>query len=282
MADVRQSQSQHTTYNEENSMGASILQATVRKRFGVTYAYHAGRTLTHLAVLLPGYLDHKDYPHLTRLASALRDCGFVTASLHPFGTWDQPDADGYSLRSVLDDVDSAIANDNGLDGLPSGLPAIVLGHSFGGLAAIYAASRNPRVCAAVAIMPPEPRPDCKGWWTDDVLEQWRSTGLRTSFRYDPVRRYERTFLVPYSFVEGFQSLPPFPTIASRIHVPILLMAGEADQSCPPVAVRRLHEQLPGSTFQSLPGIDHNYRESTEAISVVNGHVMDFLARELGV
>lgn len=61
---------------------------------------------------------------------------------------------------------------------------------------------------------------------------------------------------------------------SEITVAALVAAGEEDRSLPPAVSRRIHEQLPGSTFMEIPGAGH--LSALEQPEVVNQAILSYL------
>lgn len=62
-----------------------------------------------LAVLLPGFLDSKDYAHMVGLEQDLSKIGFTTVRFDPTGTWESSGTiNDYSFTQYLSDVTSVI------------------------------------------------------------------------------------------------------------------------------------------------------------------------------
>lgn len=222
-----------------------------------------------LAIICPGFLDSKDHPHLIALADMLAEEGYVAVRFDPYGTWE---SEGTILdytttqylddiRAVLDEMVRTTAYQN----------VLITGHSRGGMISILAAARDPRITAVAAIMPSTSRTI-----TGPKYEQWEKEGFSISRRRLQPDSVEREFRVPYSHVED-RKLYNVPLEAERIHVPLLLIAGEADDLVKPEFVKEIYDHAnEPKTCVELPGIGHDYRYSESEVKTVNEAVKVFL------
>ncbi len=65
-----------------------------------------------------------------------------------------------------------------------------------------------------------------------------------------------------------------PAELAATGVPVMFVVGEQDIICPPPLVRAMHEAVPGSRFEIIPGAGHSaYFEDHEAF---NALLLDFL------
>ena len=61
---------------------------------------------------------------------------------------------------------------------------------------------------------------------------------------------------------------------SKIHVPVIIVAGEADKICLPEDVRSIFEKAnEPKKYVLLPGIGHDYRRSSSQIEIVNREIV---------
>lgn len=154
----------------------------------------------------------------------------------------------------------------------AGRPAVLVGHSFGGVSALVAALRAPALARAVVLyetgMAWSP-----GWddghmqavlWGDDPEE----TGLRLMFgeRVEAMTPQERTtwLLEARAFVAEERSVrrgPP-PMELSRLAVP--LVYGCSDRSRFSSVAAYLGHEVPGVEIVELPGAGHNAHRSQPA------------------
>ena len=85
-----------------------------------------------LAVLLPGFLDTKDYQHLVLLGNTLAKAGYVAIRFDPAGTWQSSGAEkDYSMTQYLKDIRAVIRWAKHKKLFQKGI--VLLGHSMGGI-----------------------------------------------------------------------------------------------------------------------------------------------------
>ncbi len=229
-----------------------------------------------LAVLLPGFLDTKDYQHLVLLGDALAKAGYTAVRFDPVGTWKSSGSEKYySMTQYLRDVRSVLAWAKKRKLCPQDV--VLIGHSMGGRIALLSAAKIPHVLAVVAIMtqitfssPQTPRGKA-------IREKWIKSGFRASTRDIPGTRRFHTFRTPLRFLRDSEKYATSNTFG-KLFMPKLFLAGTSDTIAPPKVVRSLH-RLANSpkTFHLIQGIGHDYRHRKAQIAIVNRHILDFLA-----
>lgn len=228
-----------------------------------------------LAVLLPGFLDTKDYQHLVLLGNALAKAGYVVIRFDPVGTWHSSGAEkDYSMTQYLRDVRSVIIWAK-KRWTVTGI--ILLGHSMGGRIALLSAAKIPGVLVVVAIMTQMTFSSSQTLRGKAIREKWRASGFRNSVRDIPGTRKFRTFHTPIRFLRDSEKYAARRTFR-KFFVPKLFLAGTRDMIAPPKVVSALYRLTDGpKKFQLIQGIGHDYRHSKKEIAVVNRHILDFLA-----
>ncbi len=221
-----------------------------------------------LAILCPGYLDSKDYDHLVGLAHDLTAKGYTVARFDPIGTWESGgEIADYTtgeclenMKAVLEYMLKARAYKQILAG----------GHSRGGFIAMLYALREPRISAALAIMPPCSLIRRGNEWK---MEEWKKTGFKTSKRDVPNSSDYKTFTVPYSQVLEGAKFNVLEEIG-QLKVPVVLVAGELDRVITPAEVESIYQQAnEPKQLIVLPGIGHDYRHRLEEIKKVNEQIL---------
>lgn len=128
-----------------------------------------------LAVLLPGYLDTKNYNHIKLLEKDLNKIGYFTISFDPTGAWESDgEIEQYSFTQYLKDIDTIInyaKSKNKFDEI------ILIGHSFGGRIALYYATEHPEINTVIVIMSA-----LESYYSKKKLSIWKKTGLRFAKR----------------------------------------------------------------------------------------------------
>jgi pimeloyl-ACP methyl ester carboxylesterase len=247
--------------------GKYLLTATICK------SEEGGRE--KLAVLLPGFLDSKNYRGIAQLAEDVTELGFTSVRFDPTGTWEsEGKIEEYSISQYLKDVEAVVDFMIKQNGKPF-KAMVILGHSLGALMSILYGAKDEKVSGVVSIMPPQSfvRPDN---FKDRVIK-WKKDGEKVSTRDLPEDRNTfRKYPVPFSFVEDAMKYDSLKVVG-KIKKPLLLMAGELDDLITPDHVREIFEAAnEPKKLVILKGIGHDYRLNDEEIPVVNQPIMEFL------
>ncbi|HEY1074522.1 MAG TPA: alpha/beta hydrolase [Patescibacteria group bacterium] len=222
---------------------------------------HGSSDATKLAVVLPGFLDTKDYPHMKGHVEFLGNNGYLAVSFDPPGTWESDhDISNYTITHYLEAIDEVIAHFGNK-------PTLVVGHSLGGAMAMLAACRNPHVQGFVAIMSPY------AYVRDDneekKLVEWQPGEVKVSTRDLPRNPDEsREFKLPYSFIEDaihYNALEGLKTLTK----PKLFIIGKDDDVVPGLVTERAYTEAAEPKKLVVLDSDHDYRWHPELIEEVN-------------
>lgn len=219
------------------------------------------------ALVLPGLLDTKDYPHMRGHVDYLASLGFLALSFDMPGIWESgDDITQYTTTNCLQAVDEVITHVN--------KPVFVLGHSNGGRLASLTAIRNPQVYAMTAIMsaPTFVRESNRV----DRTVVWREEGTRMSNRDlpdDP--SHSREYRLPYSFCEDAMQYDTRRGL-DKLHIPKLFVLGEQDTTVLPAEVEKAYDVAaePKQLVRFMS--DHNYRFHPDLIQKMNTVIGDFI------
>lgn len=225
-----------------------------------------------LAILLPGYLDSKDYAHLIALAEDLKNKGYTVVRFDPTGTWESGGtiAD-HTVSQQFEDVKSVL--EYMLH--KSAYKHILLGgHSRGGLVSILYATKDPRISAVLALMPP---PILIRTVNKRKIIQWEKDGFRISVRDIPGKKIEKKeFRVPYANMKKDRRYNVLGEI-NNLRVPLLLIAGEGDDVVFPDDVKKIYDQAnEPKKFTIIKNINHDYRLRKRDIKIVNREILKWL------
>jgi hypothetical protein len=221
-----------------------------------------------LALVLPGRLDTKDYPHMRSHVDFLARRGYLALSFDPPGTWETDgDIALYSMTNYLLAINELITYFRNR-------PTFVLGHSRGGSMAMLAGVTNEYVSRFGAIM---------SWYSYDpkmystpVDSEWKSTGFKPSKRDLPNEpQKSRVFKLPYSFFEDQQQYDMSKGLKESSK-PKLFILGKNDETVDPDIVREAYFQASDPKMLFELESDHNYRFHNHLIEEVNHMVGKFL------
>lgn len=225
-----------------------------------------------LAILLPGYLDSKDYAHLVALAEDLKNKGYTAVRFDPTGTWESGGtiAD-YTVARQFEDVKSVLErmlHKNAYKQILLG------GHSRGGFIAILYAIKDPRISAVLALMPPSVLIRTVN---KRKIKQWEKDGFRVSVRDIPGKKIEKKeFRVPYANMKKDKRYNVLAEI-NNLRVPLLLIAGEDDDIVFSDDVKKIYDQAnEPKKFTIIKDLHHDYRLKKGDIKIVNREVLKWL------
>lgn len=224
-----------------------------------------------LVIICAGYLDSKDHKHFSGLAEDLTKAGYTTVRFDPTGIWESYGTiEQYTIPQQLQDIQDItdyMFKEKAYKNI------IVGGHSLGGFVALLYASSHSIVTKAFAIMSP--------YALNQVVKiensiKWKNDGFRTSLRDIPNTNEKKEFRVPVAnFVDA--SKYNLLEIAPSIKIPILLIAGELDDSILPKNVEILYNKLGGYKKNVvIHGVGHIYRHKAEHIHLVDYEIINFL------
>jgi len=231
-------------------------------------AYIKGDKNARSAVLvLPGFLDSKDYAHLKTIVDRMAERGFYALSIDMPGTWgSSEDTAAYTYTNCLQAATEVVEK--------IGKPTILVGHSNGGRLALQIASKNPAVVAVVAIM--SPLYIRRSTSKKDSVIKWKKEGVRhyqMPLPDDPDK--SASFSIPFSFLEDSQKYPPKPLL-SKIFVPKLFIAGSEDHVVTLKEVQKAYDAAAEPKRFELVNAPHVYRENVAAVDEVNDIVDSFV------
>ena len=224
-----------------------------------------------LAILCPGYLDTKDYDHLVRLAEALAEQGYAVVRFDPIGTWESEGSIlDYTTSQQLADVKSVLEYMLGKEHYDQ---VLLGGHSRGGMISILYAARDPRISVVLAVMSPY---SLIRTVNKDKIEKWKREGFKTSLRDIPKTNEKREFRVPYSDIEDAQKYNVLDE-ASKLHIPLILVAGELDDVILPADVKLIFDKAnEPKRMVVIDGIGHDYRHNITEVEKVNDIILKLL------
>lgn len=214
------------------------------------------------ALVLPGRLDTKDYPHMKSHVDFLSKKGYLAISFDPPGTWEtSDDIKQYTMTNYLKAINELIE-------YFGNKPTVLMGHSRGGTMAMLAGTRNSHVTYIITAMS-RSNPN-------RISENARLKGFEISYRDKPTGG-EKKFELPLSYFEDAAQYNPLEALSTCIK-PKLFVAGKKDDVVPPDSVKKLFENAadPKEFYEIDCG--HDYRKIPEKISEINQVMESFLEK----
>ncbi len=228
-------------------------------------------------VLMPGFLDSKDYPHLKELGKKLAENDWLAIGFDALGVWEsKAPIELYSMTNWLSELEQLIAWSK--KQYPSIQTVVLMGHSMGGKLSLHYAATHPEIKAIVSIMG---GPDFVRAETYQRRKaQWKSEWIHTSRRdapEDPQRVVE--FALPFIFVEDSEK-HILSKICTQISSPTLLIAAQDDQIVPAIQMKEISKMLPDDRVELtvFPNMTHDYRKTPTDIVRVNQAILHFLEK----
>jgi alpha/beta superfamily hydrolase len=221
-----------------------------------------------IALVLPGKLDTKDYPHMQSHVDFLAGQGFFALSFDPPGTWESPGGiELYTMTNYLKTIDELI-------GYFGNRPTVLLGHSRGGSMAMLGAITNPHVTHFIAIMSRA---------GESVPNKPMKPG-DTSINYRDIPgnpNKKKKFELPFSY---FEDSARYNILEGLKHCnkSKLFILGIHDITVKPEEVREAYEAAAEPKELCEFDSDHNYRWQPSLIEEVNRIVGDFLQRNIRI
>lgn len=213
-----------------------------------------------LALLLPGRLDTKDYPHMKSHVNYLAGKGYLGLSFDPPGTWESPGGIGlYTMTNYLKAINELIEHFGNK-------PTVLMGHSRGGSMAMLAGTRNNRVTHIITAMS-RPGPS-------KVSEKEKEKGFVISYRDTPSGG-KKKFKLPLSYFEDAAQYNTLDAL-SRCTKPKLYILGTKDKDVTPETIRETFRKSAGPKRIYEVNCDHDYRFHPKVIQQINRVVGDFL------
>ncbi len=224
---------------------------------------------SRLALVLPGRLDTKDYPHMQSHVEYLAGRGYLALSFDPPGTWESPgDIRLYTMTNYLKAINELIE-------YFGNRPTFVFGHSRGGSMALLAAIKNQDVTHFVSAMGSYSyAPNVHTLRPSEAT--WKNVGHLVGKRDDPHSPGQtKIYNLPYSFFEDSQQYNMLDGLRKCVK-PKLFILGSQDTTVKPEIIQKAYEEAaPPKELFSLDS-DHNYRVRPDLIETVNQALGKFL------
>lgn len=220
-------------------------------------------TSPQVALVLPGRLDTKDYPHMRSHVDYLASKGYYALSFDPPGTWESPG--NLSLYTVTN-YQKAIHE---LIEYLGNKPTILLGHSRGGGMAMLVGTHNPAVTHIITVFSKA--------GPSKVNTPAKVGASVTEHRDTPPndREHQRTFELPYSFFADAVQYSMLEDLKTCLK-PKLYFLGLQDKLAPPDVIQEIYDASANPKQLYELDSEHDYRYHQDLVDEVNTVVGRFL------
>lgn len=219
---------------------------------------------SRLALILPGRLDTKDYPHMVSHVDFFAKKGYLAVSFDPPGTWESPgDISLYTTTNYLKAINELVE-------YFGNKPTVLMGHSRGGSMAMLAGAQNEHVTHIIAVMSnagPSSIPT-------DI-----QNGVRVSYRDIPNNDSEskKRFDLPMSYFEDSAKYQILPDLI-KSQKPKLFFYSSQDKLVSADRLVEAYEACLKPKMLHKLEVEHDYRLHQEVIGEVNRGVEEFLTQ----
>lgn len=148
------------------------------------------------------------------------------------------------------------------------------GTSFGGIAAIVAASKSDDLFVLCLRCP------VSDYWDKELhkrgaegIAEWKRRGYVEYEDYD-----RRKFRLKYSFIEDFNKNDAYEA-AKNIEIPTIIVHGDADEVVPVAQSRKLAKTIKSSRLEIIKGADHNFSKESDFKKSIS-LVVDFIIKNV--
>ena len=221
-----------------------------------------------LAIVLPGRLDTKDYPHMHSHVEFLASKGSLALSFDPPGTWESKgDISLYSMTNYLKAINELIEHFGNK-------PTLLIGHSRGGSMSMLAGTTNEKVIAFVAIMGSYSyKPDTR----DYPNAEWEEKGYLLNKRDIPGTDKYKEYKLPYSFYTD-QCQYDMSEKLKNCKKPKMFMYGKDDITVEPEIVKKAYKISAEPKELKEIDSDHDYRYKPNLVDEINNSIGKFLKK----
>lgn len=219
-----------------------------------------------LAIVLPGRLDTKDYPHMRSHVEYLASKGFFALSFDPPGTWESRGQIGlYTMTNYSKAIRELIE-------YFGNKPTLLVGHSRGGSMAMLAGTTITKVIAFVSIMGSY---SYKQDVNDHGETDWKERGYLLEERDGIKSNAGVSYKLPYSFYEDQIKYDMTESLKKCIK-PKMFVYGKEDQWVEPGLVKKAFNISHKPKEINALDSGHDYRYKTDVVNEVNKLIGDFL------
>jgi uncharacterized protein len=213
-----------------------------------------------------GHSSYMDRPSSQIMVKTLLDHYWSVFQFDFYGHGDsEGDFANATPSEAMDDVLQAIKYVKSLGYTRIGL----VGSSFGGLACLLAAADTKDIFVLALKSPVS---DYAALFPTEIIPEWQQTGSI------PYPEKPQTHKLNYLFYSDSLEHNAYQ-VAHQIHVPTLIVHGDADTEVPLSQSRKLAQLIPNCHLEIIPGADHNYSQpdhERQMLSAISQFILDHI------
>ena len=217
-----------------------------------------------LALVLPGRLDTRDYPHMKSHVDFLASKGYLALSFDPPGIWESPGGiEIYTMTNYLKAV-------NELIDYFGNRATLVIGHSRGGSIAVLAGVKNSAVKAIINIM--------SSLSPSEYYKNMKPGDVKISYRDLPGGgETKKKFELPHGYFEDALKFDVLGEL-KNCSKPKLFFFSSQDTFVKPELAEKIFATASEPKFIHKLKTEHDYRYHPEVVSEVNKTIWDFIEK----
>jgi len=216
-----------------------------------------------LALVLPGKLDTKDYPHMREHVDFLSSIGYLALSFDPPGTWEsEGDISMFTATNYIKAIKELIE-------YFKNKPTFLLGHSMGANMSIIAGTKLKQVKGFISIMGTA----CY----KKKSPQWKENGTQLSIRDTPLEYTQKTksFNMPYSYLEDFYKYDTTEDLKKCTKPKLFIICDKDDENRKKI-VKETYNLSSYPKKLIIINAEHDYRKNKNSIIEINKAIENLL------
>lgn len=214
-----------------------------------------------VVLLLHGYFSHAQTRNNHKAAMYFKSLGFHVACPDFYGRGESSGV--FGDLTVARGIETAQCCLDAIKRDHPNVPIMITGGSFGGLVAMHLA--HDRSNAIECLILRAPVSDWRALWQREVPREKMMDWVRDGSFSDvmPNGRTVTFGMDLYREMIGCNAV--YDTFSSAIHVPTLIVHGDADEMVPLAQAQKLHQSMPHSELVILGGADHAFSRDTDVV-----------------
>ena len=210
-----------------------------------------------LAFIMHGLGGFKEQPHLETFAEAFIEADFTVLCFDTTNTFGESEGnyENATITNYYEDLEDVI--DWAKSQSFYRQPFVLVGHSLGGICSLLYAQKYPEKVKAVAPISTVVSGSLSLETGRAEIEQWKKTGWRIQESKTKPGLIKK---LPWSHMEDRLKYNVLDNI-EKISMPVLLIAGDLDESTPLAHQKMLFEKLSGKKeLHIIKGAEHTFRD----------------------